>query len=211
MGTNYTLHITNEAPEAGTFCVYTKNDSAKMQANLLSLAWFTKAVEQGVKANFSWNVDYSFVWSESGTLAKGVHFDVSQKIDADPLASANRKIYFEKGDHGFHFGDSDRAEEVQEGFLGITCAENIPPNQAAVGIGISGQAALAVNAEPRFQITFEPHITYYVAYGDFIQGEVIDVNQVTRTAYKLVFPAGETERTIILTSKNEWNSGDKYP
>ena len=205
MGTPYTLRIKNNAEISGKICVYTELEN-KIYENLLSLAWLVKGINPGVDTRFDWSNDFSFHWDEKGELHPGVRFESSQVVQADPRYAETNRTLFEKTKTGFWFPqDKTGAAEPPKGALGITCDSSIPNNEALIGIGISGVASLAIPAYKNFQFNFEPHLRYYLAFGDFVQGDVIDVNKIASQVLEVEFKTGEYDKTAILTKDNTWS------
>lgn len=211
MGTKYSLAVQNKATRGGSICVYTTSpDTQEVQNNLISLAWFAEPVNPGTDAYFDWTLDYSFAWDQVGKLAPGVNFRVRGYQDADPGDPNKSKIYFEKTNYGYQFSpDRTKAKPARNGALAITCSGSVADHDAAIGVGIMGKAALAVNAGPNLLFTFLPHIKYWVAFGEFVEGDVLDLNMMTQI-YEVVFPMNVYSRSIILNGDNTWSSGDQY-
>lgn len=203
MGTKYNLNILHNGTDQGDFCIYQTLE--EQSDNIYSLVWFKKPAHPGTQLNFEWNIDYSFAWSEEGMLVPGVVFKASQILDADPSDVNNNTTKFSRDSNAYHFIPTDNP--TKQGKLGIVCADNIPSNSASIGIGMSGKSAFACVASPSLKYTFAPHPKYWVAFGKFDQGEVIDVNRMTEK-YEISFPVNKYERSIELCPNNTWKSLD---
>ena len=130
MGDNYTLRFKNRSDSQHDFLVYQKGIEVNMP-NIYTLAWFAKPVANGVDVDFTWTIDYSFVWSEQGQLKPGITFHANQVVVGD-LLTANL-IDFSKVDGAFQFGKPTGTGA--SGSLTIDGDNSIPKHAAKVGIG----------------------------------------------------------------------------
>ena len=197
-GVQYSLTFLNNSSNTWDACVY-QNDPDLGNPNVQSLAWFSKTAAPTTKILFSWTVDYSFVWSETGQLIPGVLFSASQNWDAD-LSSTNQ-VTFTKSGGAFTF--QNQTKGPQGGTLYIGEDGTIPKNTASVGIGMSGSGVYVVQAQPNITATFTPHPVYYITFGTYTQGEVLDIGQITNDA-QIAFPPNVYAMTAILNADNTW-------
>jgi hypothetical protein len=207
MATQYSVTLRNQSTRGGTFCLYaTAIDPQQAQDDLRSLAWVTHPANPNVRVDFKWLVNYSLSWSQTGSFAgQKVIYIASEDIPADPMSPQSSKAYLDNDNHGYMLLSGDpRARAAYPGALAITCGNNVAPNEAAIGIGINGDPILAVPATPNYIFTFFTNLKYWVAFGDFQQGEVIDVNSMTGI-YELDFSGAVHHLDITLDSSNEWN------
>jgi hypothetical protein len=199
MSTKYSLTVDHQGTELGDFCIYQTLD--EQIENIHSLVWFKKAAHPGTTLKFDWTVDYSFAWDEMGELIPGVVFDASQIKAADPSDISNNSIGFTKFGGAYKFTQTD--DKTSRGSLGIHCDDTIQPNSASIGIGMSGKAAFACVASPNLHYTFSPHPRYWIAFGRFQPGEVIDLNVMTRK-FEIRFNVNEFDKKVMLTGNNTW-------
>lgn len=169
-------------------------------SGVFSLAWFAKSAHPNTHIDFSWEIDYSFVWAETGQLKPGVIFNASQTVATDPYGD-NNQITLTYTDEAYDFIDQTQGSPT--GSLYIKENNTIPLKQASVGIGMSGTGTFVVDAQPNYNETFTPHPTYWVAFGSYKTGEVLDIQSVTNTA-EVSFPAGITHMYAILNEDNTW-------
>lgn len=203
MATVYSLDVTNKSKNFGNICVYQTNPEGNpANANVFSLAWFSKACHPETTVVFEWTIDYSFVWSETGKLVQGVKFRASEVANCDPSDTANNSILFSKPFGAYRF--EAPKYQARPGSLDIYTSELVPHAEASVGIGMAGKAALVCEATPNYTYTFTPHPTYWVAFGTFQPGEVIDLNKVTSHSKQVVFEPNVYSVALILNGKNEW-------
>ncbi len=202
MSTQYTLTVVNDSTLNGSVCVYQKDPEQGKYENLYSLAWFSKFCHPGTQLKFKWSIDYSFVWSETGILKPGVSFEASQALPADPQNPAKNAIGFIKAGGAYEFANPTRPGIP--GQLQIQTDATIPCNDVAIGIGMSGQPTFAIGGTPNFTYSFIPHPEYWIAFGKFEEGEVIDLNQVSTTA-QVVFPVNVYAQTLVFNKDNTWS------
>ena len=132
-------------------------------------------------------------------------FHASEVRKADPSDVTQNSIAFKREDGAYHFVESDH--KTTQGNLGILCDGSIPAGKASIGIGMSGNPVFARSADPNLQYTFGLHPKYWIAFGDFEEGEVIDLNRMTQR-YEIKFPVNQYERSIRLTASNTWEATD---
>jgi hypothetical protein len=202
----YSLSVKNDSPNSGSICVYTTSpDTQQVQQDLRSLAWFTKPTNPNGQVRFTWELNFSFAWAESGLLVPGVFFEAGEIIGADPSDDGKNKAYFDRQNGAYLFGDTGQAMPPSKGALAITTSKIIPNGRASVGVGINGKAALAVNATPNYQFTFIPKIQYWLAFGNFKEGVVLDLNSMVRNIPEIKFPAGVYDLQVTLREDNTWS------
>jgi hypothetical protein len=209
-GTQYTLRVINNSTNFADMCVYQEDPDIGVP-NVLSLAWFAKPAQPTTTVVFRWTIDYSFVWSETGTLIPGVYFDASQVWPADPSvlgtsspSKGGNQIGFSHPSAGAYTFTSTPSTGAQKGSLYIKEDSNIPLKRASVGIGMSGAGTFAVQSQPNLNLTFTPHPIYYLAAGTFTQGEVLDIGSVTNPT-DIRFPANVYSMTATLGEDNAWS------
>lgn len=199
-GVMYSLVFVNNSPETFDAAVY-QNDPDLGNPNVESLAWFTKTAAPSTTVVFSWTIDYSFVWCQTGQLRPGVLFNASQVWPAD--LSTSNKVGFTQQGGAYTF--EDQIQGAQAGTLYISQDQTIGSGQASVGIGMSGSGVYAVQAEPNLQVNFTPHPQYWITFGQFVQGQVLDIGQITDTAAHIEFPHDVNSMTAILNNDNTWS------
>lgn len=199
MSTKYTLKVKHEGTETGDFCIYQTCDN--QTEDIRSLVWFSKRAHTDTNLRFEWAIDYGFAWSEQGILKPGVIFEASQNLDTDPKDISINTIGFTRQDNAFEFAKVD--EKTTHGRMGIVCDETIPARTASIGISMSGQSAFACTASPNMKYTFRPHPRYWIAFGKFEEGEVIDLNRMTRK-FEIRYEENQYEKVIRLSQNNTW-------
>lgn len=197
--TTYSLIFQNNSSNTWTACVYQKAPDLATQ-DVMSLAWFAKGAAPTTNIVFDWQVNYAFVWSETGPLIPGVMFAASQTWPADPDGH-NNQVTLTDANGVFTF--ANQTAGPAEGSLYIVQDGTIPENTAAVGIAMSGAGTFVVGAEPNIQAMFTPTPNYWITFGEYTQGEVIDIEQITNSA-QILYPPNVTSMTAILNADNTW-------
>lgn len=197
-GQPYTLRFKNRSESQHDFLVYQQGLDVN-QPNVFTLAWFAKPVANGVDVDFTWTIDYSFVWSEQGILMPGIQFLAQQVLPAG-LIDQNM-VDFTRIGGAFQF--ASQSGGGAQGSLTIDQDNTIPKKLATVGIGMSGYGTHAVAAEPNTAAVFSPHPEYWVSFGSFEQGQVLDIQTLVNSV-EVPFPANVYEITVTLDSGNNW-------
>jgi len=212
MSTSYKLIVNNQSANDATFAVYQKKPDIEGASNVFTLAWFTKYAYQGTTATFTWEVTYDFVWSRSGILKPGVIFTAGQTLPADPNSDDGglNKITldYDPQNDAFHFKD-EVSDPAASGSLVAKTSNDVPQSSgnptyaAAVGIGMSGYGTFVVQTQPNMTVKFEPHLTYYVVFGNFKQGQVVDIESIYGDALEVTYDNVFTH-TATLDKDNKW-------
>ncbi|MFA8300659.1 MAG: hypothetical protein ACEPOV_10890 [Hyphomicrobiales bacterium] len=202
----YTLNVINNSTQNGNFCVFQENPDIT-DPYVMSLAWFNKYAFPKTKLSFNWTIDYGFVWSQTGRLTKGVIFNASQDFPANLKSTNQITISKEQGAYYFH----DQRRGPKEGTLYIEEDNTIPSNQVSVGISMSGKGTFAVQGQPNMSALFTPHPKYYVVFGNFIDGEVLDVTKISNK-FEIDFPPNVYSVTAVFNPDNTWSmmTTEKY-
>lgn len=197
--TIYTLDVLHNGTDCGDICLYQTYDG--QMDDIRPLVWFNKTAHPGTRLRFEWNINYSMAWSEQGDLTPGVVFQASQIVDADPADTAANTLLLTREQGAFRFGESDNPTKA--GKLGIVCDSTIPTGTVSVGVAMSGKPAVACVASPNMKYTFMPHPHYWIAFGKFEEGEVIDINRMTQK-FEIKYPVNVFSQTVELGGNNSW-------
>jgi len=197
-GVTYSLIFQNQSTNQGSGCVYQEDPNLALP-NVLSLAWFSKVAAPNTNITFQWTIDYSFVWAETGLLIPGVMFMAGQTVPAD--LSTTNSITLSYIGSAYQF--ANQTAGANAGSLYIREDNTVPLKMASVGIGMSGSGTFAVQAQPNYNLIFTPHPKYYITFGNFAKGQVMDTTSVTNKA-EIAFPPGVTSMTAILGADNSW-------
>lgn len=198
-GTEYTLIFRNESSNTGDACVYQYDPDMEVQ-DVMSLAWFAKGAAPTTILVFTWTIDYCFAWSEIGELVPGVIFEASQIWDAD-LATTNQVTL--KMIDGEIYTFADQCPGSYSGNLYILGDKTLPVREASVGIGMAGAPTYVAPAQPNWEWIYTPKPLYWITFGTFDPGEVLDVESISHKA-RVHFPPNVYSMTAILNWDNTW-------
>jgi rhizosphere induced protein len=202
-GTEYTLIFKNESSNTADACVY-QHDPDMEAYDIMTLAWFAKGAAPTTTLTFNWTIDYCFVWSEQGNLGHGVVFEASQIWDADPSGknSVTLKLSEEGPEDVYTFTGLRTSGE--NGNLYIWGDKTLPVKQAVVGIGMSGAATHVQKAQPNWEWVYTPKPIYWITFGNFEPGEVLDVESISNKL-RVHFERGVYSMTVVLHKDNTWS------
>ncbi|WCN36603.1 hypothetical protein [Aneurinibacillus uraniidurans] len=198
MSEQYSITFLNKSTNSGNFCVFQEAPKVKDQ-KVLSLAWLTQMAHPNTKGAFEWNVDYSFVWSETGTLTPGVQFIANEVLPAGLNKNNAVTLAYEDGAYRF----VNQTTQSSSDGLHIDQDLNIPFKEASVGVGMSGNSVYAVQAQSNLDLRFIPHSKYYITFGDYTEGQVLDTEAKTN-AVEVQFDPGVYSMTVILNEDHTW-------
>jgi len=196
-GVEYKINFFNHSSNAGTMMVFQKDQNIGVDG-VMSLAWFTKYMYPTTYGFFDWTIDYNFVWSETGELKPGVNFLASQSPIADLSTANSITLTYDKA-----YNFVNQTAGTPQGSLYIKEDGTIPLKEASVGIGMSGAGTFAVQAQPNMNLTFTPHPEYWVAFGNYDKGEVLNTQEMTNCS-PVEFPPGIYTMDAILNKDNSW-------
>lgn len=171
-------------------------------SDIFSLAWFASPyrMSPGSRITFTWTLDNSFVWGNSGTLSPGVTFMASQIISAN--ANGANMTVFSMDNNTPHF--STPVNGGQPNSLTIDAAGNVPNGVFSTGIGMSGQATFVQQARANMRQVYSASTpTYWVAAASQMQmGTVLPGS--SNMAAKFAFQPGREDLSATLNPDNTW-------
>jgi hypothetical protein len=206
---SFQLLVQNNSFNTGAACVY-QQDPKLGVPGVQTLAWLVQPMAAGTKYLFQWTNVPCFVWAATGSLRPGTVFFANQTLDAD-LSTTNMVTFTQQG--GAYSFTNPRAGP-ESGSLFIRTDGSIAFNAAAVGIGSDGRGSFAVQAQPNVTYQLTPNPTYWVSFGTFQAGEVLDVKVLqSKTALagmylpssQIVFPPNVNAMTATLNPDNSWS------
>ena len=189
---SYTVTCTNNSAALGRFVVFQKPPGGG--PNIFALAWFAKAAHPGTNVTFRWTTDYCFVWSETGVIVPGITFSAWQIVPADPVG--RNLIQLTEDAYAATYFTSP-TDSGPKGALTIHQLSNVVPRRTSVGIGMSGSGTTVMQAVPNFNVSFTPRPNYWVAFGNYFTGQVLDIEHMTG-ATEVIYPPEITSRTATL-------------
>jgi rhizosphere induced protein len=192
----FTVNFFNNGPNPGSVMLFQRDPDGIPNAQ--SLAWFAKYNYPQTRVTFEWTDDFSFVWSDTGSLVPGIIARGSQVIPADAEQLNQITLTY---DRAFNFVDQRQGSQM--GSFSIIADATIPAGMASVGIGMSGQPTLLVPAEPNLIYQFNPRPEYWIAFGNYASSEVLDVPAMGAAA-QIVFPGNISAMDATLRPDGIW-------
>ncbi|MDP9604741.1 UNVERIFIED_ORG: hypothetical protein J2W38_004542 [Variovorax paradoxus] len=200
MGMIYSVAVNNHASHPGCFMVF-QNDPTQLAPNALSLAWFVRFSNPGPnsRVKFQWSVDTGFSWAETGELQPGAQFTPTETyVPSGP----NNKITLDCN-RTYRFMNATQGPEQSRFYLAQSAG--IPARSAAaVGVTMGGSTVYAVQARPNQNLVIAPHPKYFLAYGDYQEGDVIDASSINNPL-ELRYPPGVYALTTTLNADDTWD------
>ena len=130
------LTCVNNSEQHGSFAIFRDGPPNQDQEPSV-LVWMAYPVAPGSEVTLTWLEDYSFVWSESGTVTPDASFVARQVLPADlnernhvqlTVDSLGAPMFQALGSGG------------QPGALTVEILQNVVPDRIQVGFGLSGLA-----------------------------------------------------------------------
>lgn len=199
MAKQYSITISNRASHSASFMLF-QADPGAWSPNAMAVAWFAKFSNPSPtsRIQFKWTVDIGLSWAETGKLAPGAQFVASELFD--PTGTLNQVTLDYNGAYFF----TDPTQGADPSRIYLKESGNIPVgSNASVGVTMSGSTVYATQAMPNTNLTFSPKASYYLAYGNFEEGTVIDVSTINN-ALLLPYPTGVYSLSTTLNADNTW-------
>ena len=190
----FNINATNNSMNSGSFMIFQRDSS--MQQQVFSLAWMTQYGQPNTNVKFTWEENYAFVFGQTGTLQPGIQFRPSQEYRAD--LTTNNAITLSNS------GFTNQQSQSPSGCFYIQQDASIPMGRLSVGIAIANAPAMVVQAVPNAQTVFTPTPEYWIAFGNFNAGTVLDTYSLNNSA-RLVFPSGKTTLNVTLNPNGTWS------
>lgn len=201
MSYTYTLTVNNHSSHSDYLMVF-QNDPGSFSPDAMAVAWFSKYSNPGpnVVVEFTWTIDWGFSWADTGVLAAGVKYVASDQREAGPTTNQITLDY----NGAFQFTNQGPGPDPSRFYIAET--GNIPVDSSgSVGMTMSGSTVYATQARPNNNLTFSPHPSYYIAYGNYQPGEVIDVNTVNNPL-RLDYQTGVYSLGVTLNADDSWST-----
>jgi hypothetical protein len=194
----YTIYLTNNSSSQQSFSVFQQKPNSPNH-DVFPLAWRTESAAPHAKVPISWNDDLYFFWAKPGELKPGVIFNAGEALKTS--MTENNAVTLTKENNNYKF--TDQKNWHQQGLLSVTCDATTAIRQASVGVGMSGAGVFAVQAQPNMTFLFSPHPEFWVTFGNFQQGQVLDPSEM-HDAVQVVFPHGIFSMNATLNPDNTW-------
>lgn len=197
----YSLRLTNDSPLGGNMCLYQRHEHQESEADLFSLAWMCQPCRSGSSITFSWTLDFGFAWAEMSSLGPGAFFEPGQTVGADPEAPGRRSVLLHQSGQGYELDCGSADPEA--GFLNFQTDDSVPARRLAVALTVAGRPAFVRPAGPNLGFTFQPDPQYWVAFGPFEAGQVLDFSEMVLTT-EIVFPTGRRSAQAAFQRDCTW-------
>ncbi len=198
MSDKYTLSVLNDSTQTGNFCIYQEDPDTNI-GNIITLAWLAKPAHPTTLLEFEWELDYNFAWTKQTELRPGSIVNTSQAWDAN--LSTQNQVDFDLVNGAYTF--LNPGQGGYEGNLYINQSQRVQTKEAYVGIGMSGKGTFLVESQPNMKMVMTPKPTYWLVFGNYQEGQVLDRSSMTDTACKLEFK-GTTSENVVLKPDNTW-------
>ncbi|MFT4908283.1 MAG: hypothetical protein ACI978_002373 [Oleispira sp.] len=199
MSTKYSCTVKNDSTQSGDFCIFQEVPDVNIP-NIVTLAWLAKAANPTTTLKFDWSLDYSFIWSNTTNLQPGTKVEASQSWPCD--TTTRNRINLDKVNNAYTFDAPTQGD--YHGNLYIDQGQSVESKQVSVGIGMSGKGTFLAPSQPNMQLCFTPKPSYWLVFGSFVEGEVVDIAQVTENAIKLDYK-GVTDLSVTLGADNTFS------
>jgi hypothetical protein len=168
----------------------------------LPLVWLNQPIDENNPYVFTWDMDWGFAWTAQGTVL-GYQWTASGGLPADPSSETGCLAEFSyNGDFQLQPGQGTPTGDTL--WIDDDLTVPLPSKQpSSVAVTLYGAPICATEAGPNLGQTFTLHPTYYIAAGDYVQGQMVDGNSVTGFQ-ELAFADGNTALTATLQADNTW-------
>ena len=190
----FSIKAINNSSQSGSFMLFQRDRN--MQQNVFSLAWMTQFVQPRNQTQFSWGVNYNFVSGQTGSLRPGVKFNASELVGTN-LTNGNAITL---AANGF----TNQMNQSPTGKLYIKEDSSIPMGSLSVGIGMSNAPTFVTQAMPNTQVIFTPTPEYWIAFGNYEPGEVLDTQRINNCT-RIEFNSGVTAMNVTFNQDGSWN------
>ena len=205
MATNYHLRVTNNSPTFEQFAIYQK-DPDLGSPDAMSLAWFVQGAHPGQTLDFNWTIDYSVMWSASGTTGGSVKFVVAQEVPCDPSDVNNNGVELAyENDVPLLRSVKFPLGTPRPGSVYVNQRSNLPVSSGLIGLGIGGQPAYAAPALPNQLTVFTPHPNYWITAGTFEAGDALDVEAISARSQQIEYDDGVYDMSVGFDRARVWS------
>ena len=170
----YTLRFVNASSIHGTVCIFQTLHGTQLQ-KFYSIAWLTKEVESTTEVQFGWPLEYGFVSAPDTQLEPGSVVSNCSFLPAKPGSAVTYSCEETTGEFR-HLRDGSPCN------LTLYQEASVPPMTRAVGIGMAQSPTILTPALPNFIATLFLPCDYWIVFGRFKEGEVLDVADLSNRA-----------------------------
>lgn len=204
---SYIVNFTNNSANTGYACIFQQDSNIGVQG-VLPLAWLSVLCDpSSTAATFNWDTTFCFFWGvpyippPQASPYYHTYGILSANVTGTTLTNQVTLDY----NGAFQF--TNQTAGAAPNNLYITQDGTIPAGEAYVGIGMDGAGTFVVPATENTSLMFTPNLTpttYYVTFGPYPQGAVLNLEDLTIPPLEITFPAGENTATVVLQNTNTW-------
>lgn len=203
---SYIVNFTNNSTNTGYACIF-QQDSDIVVPGVLSLAWLSALCDPGASASFTWGTTFDFFWGVPFIPAPvaSPYYHTYDALPANVTGTTLTNQVTLDNNGAFRFINQTAGAAPNN--LYITQDGTIPAGVAYVGIGMSGSGTFVVPATENTLLTFTPNLTpttYYVIFGPYPQGAILNLSELAIAPLTITFPAGENTAAVTLNNNNTW-------
>lgn len=192
----YELKFTNNSSQYVDACVYQQIPDLQV-TGVQTVAWMVEGLFPTSVAQFSWSDTYDFVWAASESLFTANDVTTWQIWPAD-LTSLNQiTLTYAEGSFTFE----NQVQGTEQNVLYLMQDGTIPAGYGYAGIGMSGLPTFVVSTEPNVNLSFTTDIEYYVTFGTYSEGELLNL-PLSGPSVQVTFPDNVYSMQVTLNSDN---------
>jgi hypothetical protein len=143
--------------------------------------------------SLEWTLEYGFFWMKPLGVSR---LKVYQFRVADATHSNQITLH---SDRAYRF--QDQGPGRAPGKLYIRQDRTVPLRQAWVGVSMAGSGILATPAQPNLELVLKPPFSYWITFGDFRPGELLDMERIKR-AVRVEIPFDRQAVSTVLHADN---------
>ena len=187
----HVLAFVNNSQHSGVVIVYQHPPNTATE-RAFAVAWQALSVAPASRAIFHWSTDYSVALGQSGNVAVGSHFVPRTTLRVDLVAGVQVTV-------NPSAGTLQITEQggVEAGALNVSVLQDSTVDRSAVAVRIDGKPSLVVSTPPGVRWTYRPSSTYYVAFGHFMEGMILNTSLIPQSI-AVQLEEGADEATVML-------------
>ena len=199
---NLNLTIENASDDNAIIAVFQTNP---LVPSAISLVWFSQKINNLNTHKFTWAVDWSVNFDNSGMLQAGIDWtSTGQPVSLNPNTVGGSNLVPLSYNGDFELGIASNVPDEKLGSFQVVSDKtytNTDAKKLSVSAYMNGTPALAIECPPDTDIQFSTHPTYYVARINSVIGSQISASAITG-ATKIIFEDGITDLSFTLNDTN---------
>lgn len=207
MSLEYKVTCQNNSELTGAFCIFQtlRHQEPVLTAQARSLSWLTKKVHSRTGTQFIWTDNLFFVWGEYAAY-EVIHTASKLKADMDNPNRRSALLSYQDGAYILKY--SNRAD-ADEGKLLIHADDTVRNNEVVVGIGnfvnvsSCSVGAIVYDTLKNFNYPIQPVVDYYVTFGNYKSGQIIDLSDIVTPVKKIPFTPDKLSFKATMRKDNQ--------